>query len=291
MSGIDLPMSSRSVIRAPKHLEQQVLEIPGVAVRRDTDRQTGASRHRGISAAGHRSRHFRCLTTRNNDSIGSTFAWAAFRSRARNPKSRSTKPSRRHTEFTIGSTFKAILNGKKRELTIVGIALSPEFIYALGPGDLMPDDRRFAVLWMSEKALAAIFDLDGAFNAISLKLLTELPRTRSSSAWTTCTRRYGGMGAIGRADQLSHAFLDAELKQLEAMAQVIPPIFLFVSAFLINMTLSRLIALEREQIGLLKAIGYGRSAIAGHYIKMVLGHRHRRDTHRLWPWARASAMA
>ena len=40
--------------------------------------------------------------------------------------------------------------------------------------------------------------------------------------------------------------------------------------FLINMTLSRLIALEREQIGLLKAIGYGRGAIAGHYIKMVL---------------------
>ena len=71
----------------------------------------------------------------------------------------------------IGSTFKALLNGKKRELKIVGVALSPEFIYALGPGDLMPDDRRFAVLWMSEKALAALFDLDGAFNAVSLKLL------------------------------------------------------------------------------------------------------------------------
>ena len=54
---------------------------------------------------------------------------------------------------------------------MVGVALSPEFIYALGPGDLMPDDRRFAVLWMPEKALAALFDLDGAFNAISLKLL------------------------------------------------------------------------------------------------------------------------
>ena len=71
----------------------------------------------------------------------------------------------------IGSTFKALLNGKKRELKIVGVALSPEFIYALGPGDLMPDDRRFAMLWMSEKALAALFDLDGAFNAVSLKLL------------------------------------------------------------------------------------------------------------------------
>jgi putative ABC transport system permease protein len=53
------------------------------------------------------------------------------------------------------------------------------------------------------------------------------------------------------------------------MARVIPPIFLFVSAFLINMILSRLIALEREQIGLLKAIGYRNMAIAWHYLKLV----------------------
>src|SRR4029453_17932423 len=63
----------------------------------------------------------------------------------------------------VGATFKALLNGKKHELRVVGIALSPEFIYALGPGEVMPADRRFAVLWMSERALAALLDLDGAF--------------------------------------------------------------------------------------------------------------------------------
>ena len=51
---------------------------------------------------------------------------------------------------------------------------------------------------------------------------------------------------------------------------MIPPIFLLVSAFLINMTLSRMVALEREQIGLLKALGYGPLPIAAHYIKLVL---------------------
>jgi putative ABC transport system permease protein len=53
-------------------------------------------------------------------------------------------------DYQIGSTFSAILNGQKRELRIVGIALSPEFIYALGPWDLMPDDRRFGIVWMSD---------------------------------------------------------------------------------------------------------------------------------------------
>lgn len=172
--------------------------------------------------------------------------------------------------FTIGSTFSAIMNGRKRALRIVGLGLSPEYVYAIGPGDLMPDDRRFAVMWMSEKALAGIFDLTGAVNGLSLTLLRGASEEAVIEQVDRLTRRYGGLGAYGRSDQMSHAFLDAELKQLNALARVIPPIFLFVSAFLINMTLSRLLALEREQIGLLKALGYGRPAIAGHYIKLVL---------------------
>jgi putative ABC transport system permease protein len=72
-----------------------------------------------------------------------------------------------HT-FVPGARFSALLNGRKRELAVVGIALSPEFIYAIGPGDIMPDDRRFGIVWMSEKALANAYDLEGAFSAVAL---------------------------------------------------------------------------------------------------------------------------
>ena len=61
-----------------------------------------------------------------------------------------------------------------------------------------------------------------------------------------------------------------ELTQLSAMARVLPPIFMVVTAFLINMILTRLIALEREQIGLLKALGYWPLTIALHYVKLVM---------------------
>lgn len=172
--------------------------------------------------------------------------------------------------LAIGASFGAILNGKKRQLTIVGLVLSPEFIYAIGPGDLVPDDRRYAVIWMSQKALEEIFDLDGSFNSLSIKLARDASEKLVIEQVDSLTERYGGTGATGRDEQLSHAFLDAELNQLRALARVIPPIFLFVTAFLINMTLMRLIALEREQIGLLKALGYDRLTIATHYIKLVL---------------------
>ncbi len=172
--------------------------------------------------------------------------------------------------FTAGSKFKALLNGRKRELKVTGIALSPEYIYALGPGEFLPDDRRFGVLWMAEETMEAAFDLDGAINNVTIKLLKGASQPAVIAAVDRLLARYGGLGAYGRKDQASHEFLDSELQELEAMRNVLPPIFMIVTAFLVNMIMSRIIALEREQIGLLKAVGYSRSGIAWHYIKFVL---------------------
>ena len=134
----------------------------------------------------------------------------------------------------------------------------------------MPDDRRFGILWMREQALAGAFDLEGAFNSVTLRLLKSAVIEDVFQSLDNTLERYGGEGAYGREDQLSHAFLDAELQQLSAMSRILPPVFLVVTAFLINMVLARLISLEREQVGLLKAIGYRPTEIAFHYAKLVL---------------------
>jgi putative ABC transport system permease protein len=172
--------------------------------------------------------------------------------------------------FVIGSRFSAILNGRKRELVIVGTALSPEFIYTVGPGDIVPDDRRFGVIWMSEKVLAGAYNLDGAFSSVSLKLLRNASERDVIIRVDALLDRYGGRAAYGRKDQTSHAWIDHELDMLNNMGRTLVPIFLMVSAFLVNLTLSRLVALEREQIGLMKAIGYGNGAIVFHYTKFVV---------------------
>ena len=69
--------------------------------------------------------------------------------------------------FDPGDGFDAIMNGRWRRLTIVGIGLSPEYIYEIRPGDVFPDNRRFGIIWMNEKAVAAAYDLDEAFNDVS----------------------------------------------------------------------------------------------------------------------------
>lgn len=169
-----------------------------------------------------------------------------------------------------GSRLNVIMNGTRRLVTITGIALAPDYIYAMTPGEIMPSEGRFGVLWMPETIVAATYDLTGAFNAMSLKLAPGAAVNSVIEELDRLLAPYGGQGAYGRSQQTSHVFLDAELTQLRGMSAVLPPIFLVVAAFLVNMTLTRLIALEREQIGLLKALGYSSWSIAWHYVEFVL---------------------
>ncbi len=170
-----------------------------------------------------------------------------------------------------GDSFAAVLNGQKRELTVTGLLLSPEFIYNMGPGTMLPDDRRYGILWMAEAAVAAAFDMEGAFSEVTLKLTPDASEPAVIAALDRLLDPYGGTGAVGRDGQISHAFLQGELDQLAAIGVILPPVFLLVSAFLVNMVLGRLIALERLQIGLLKAVGYSTGAVALHYLKMSIG--------------------
>jgi putative ABC transport system permease protein len=164
----------------------------------------------------------------------------------------------------------ANLEGTRRRLDITGIALSPEYVYAMAPGALLPDDERYGILWLPRPALAAAFDLDGAFNDISLTLLRGARPEAVIDPLDRLLDAYGGQGAYPRADQLSHFFLDEEIQQLAVIAAALPVIFLAVAVFLLNTVTARLVAMEREAIGVLKAFGYSSVAIGLHYVKLVL---------------------
>jgi putative ABC transport system permease protein len=169
-----------------------------------------------------------------------------------------------------GDTIAAIINGRWQKLTIVGVALSPEYVYSIRPGEVFPDDRRFGVFWMANSELAPAYDLDGAFNDISLSLTAGANEPEVIRLLDQITEEYGGAGAYGRSDQLSNKLVDGEISQLRAMALIPPTIFLSVAAFLLNVVLTRLIGLQREQIAVLKAFGYTRWEIGVHYLKFVL---------------------
>lgn len=166
-----------------------------------------------------------------------------------------------------GDEISATLNGRRQPLRVVGVANSPEFIFIPAPGEIFPQPERFAVIWIGERALRSAYDMDGAFNNLAVRLRLGADVERSINAIDGLLAPYGGSGANSRDRMVSDRYLTEELKQLATMAAFLPTFFLGIAAFLVNVALSRLVASERSNIGLMKAFGYSDAAVAAHYAK------------------------
>lgn len=170
----------------------------------------------------------------------------------------------------IGDTLGAVINERWQQLRITGLALSPEYIYEINLGELFPDNQRFGILWMNRAAISTAFDLEGAFNDVALSLMPGANQAEVIFQLDQLLEPYGGLGAYGRTDQVSHQLLDSEIASLAMIAVVVPAVFLGIAAFLLNLVLARLVNTQREQIAVLKAFGYDNLAVGFHYLKLVL---------------------
>ena len=172
----------------------------------------------------------------------------------------------------LGDRLFAVINGRRQPLEIVGVALSPEFVYGIGPGELFPDPKHFGFLWMSRRHLATAFEMEGGFNDVALALADgSLSLERAAIVeLDAILDPYGGLGAVPRAEQTSNWYLQNELTQLENMGFLIPVIFLGVATFLLNVVLRRTVAVQREQIAALKALGYSNARLGVHYVQWAV---------------------
>lgn len=168
-----------------------------------------------------------------------------------------------------GDAIGAVINGKWKRLSIVGIALSPEFVLQVRPGALSPDYKRYAILWMGRHGLGVANNMDGAFNDLSLTLTSGAHPDDVITHLDSILGKYGGLGAYARKDQMSHRFLTEEFRQLQRSADIFPAIFIGVAAFLLNVVVTRTISTQRDQIAVIKAFGYRNSDIGLHYMKLV----------------------
>lgn len=173
-------------------------------------------------------------------------------------------------ELAPGDRLSAVINGRRESLDVVGVGSSPEYIYQIRPGELFPDPAHYGVLWMRRNTLSAAYDMDGAFNDVVVSVRGSVSVEHVIDGLNRLLERYGGARAYARKDQLSHRYLSQEMQVLETMARVFPVIFLGVAIFLLNIVTARLVGTQREQIGVLKAFGYGYGEIGRHYASMVL---------------------
>jgi putative ABC transport system permease protein len=169
-----------------------------------------------------------------------------------------------------GDRVAAVINGRRRWLTLVGVGLSPEYVYGIRPGEIFPDKQRFGIFWMGRRALGAAFDMEGGFNDVAVKLSRDGSAPEVIAALDRLLAQYGGRGAIPQSLQPSAWTLENELRQLRTFGFITPLIFFGVAAFILNVALARALALQRPQIAALKALGYANRELAWHYLKFAL---------------------
>jgi putative ABC transport system permease protein len=169
-----------------------------------------------------------------------------------------------------GDKIAMLLNGKRQEVRVAGIVLSPEFIFESRPGAALPDNRTYGIFWMGYKELASAFDLDGAFDFVSLTLAPGASERPVIAALDRLLEAYGGRTAYGRGDHASNIRVSDEIRVLHILSVGFPIVFLSVAAFMTNAVLARLLALQREQIAILKAFGFTNRQIVIHYLKYAL---------------------
>lgn len=256
------------VKRAPKAVERQIVDLPGVAevettvvfdVTLDIPDVAEPVIGRMIGLSDSRQPQMNHLTLRQGRFIERGEANEVMVSEGF-AKARKLKP---------GDHLAAILNGKREIFAIVGVVLSPEYIFATR-GGVLPDDKGFGVFWMDRERLASAFNMEGAFNHAVLRMAPGTSEPALIDALDHLLEPYGAYGAHGRDDQLSHKILSQEINQQKTMSTVFPTIFIGVAAFLLNVVLSRQVATQRGEIAALKAVGYSDAAIAAHYLKMIL---------------------
>lgn len=169
-----------------------------------------------------------------------------------------------------GDELRAIINGRRDRLSIVGVGLSPEHLLQVEPGAIFPDPQRFGVMWMAREAVAAAYNMEGAFNSLSFVLGPDADIREIEDHLEILLKPYGSLGIQSRRDQPSHFYVSEEFAQLRRMSTILPLIFLAVAAFLLNIVVGRVIGTQREQIAVLKAFGYSDASVGLHYLKLVL---------------------
>lgn len=173
-------------------------------------------------------------------------------------------------QLAPGAEIAAVLYGRRQVFRIAGIVLSPEFVFEAPPGAALPNNKTYGVFWLPYQELAAAANLDGAFNNVALTVAPGFDPRAVVAAVNRVLEPYGGRGAYDRESHLSHTRLRDEIRVLQGLSIGFPLVFLSVAAFMTNAVMSRQLALQREQIAMLKACGFANRTIGWHYVKFAL---------------------
>ena len=157
----------------------------------------------------------------------------------------------------IGDKITFEFNNQTIKKEIKGIGYSPEYIYETSPSSFSPDFSTMGFAYLSAKAYPG--DLE--YNTLLVKYNQSdnefKEKLDDSIDYLSFTKQ---------EDQLSVSKFSEEMSQHKMMGDVFPIVFILVSFLTLLTTMTRIVAHQRTQIGILKAVGFKDNTIILHYL-------------------------
>lgn len=162
----------------------------------------------------------------------------------------------------VGDKITLKFDGKEVSKTVEGIMFSPEYVYYIQEGSLLPDFSQVGYAYMPAKGA----DFDVKYNTITLDSYEELNEKDFKSDMEETLGQKAYVQFVGRDNNVGYKTLQDEISQHQMFSGIFPSIFVLVSLLTLVTTMSRVISAQRMQIGTLKAMGYSNRSIILHYL-------------------------
>jgi len=168
--------------------------------------------------------------------------------------------------MAVGQIIEPIVNGERIKLSVIGTAKSPEYTYEIrDAAELIPDHRKFGVVYVKKSHLQTILDFRGSVNDVCVLLNKDGDIKKVGDEMKRILGQYGLSGVIERKNQTSYAMFHSDETGLRSIAAIFPMLFFIASAAIIYITMTRMIENQRTLMGVLKALGYSDRDIMLHY--------------------------
>ncbi len=166
----------------------------------------------------------------------------------------------------VGESIPVSINGKKVNLKVTGLAFSPEFIWIVESGSWITTPKTFGIAYIPDQTLEKILGIENVITEVHVTVYDDDRADEILNRISDIFSDYGISGAYKRENQPSNQLVKMDLDGFKELSFMFPSFFLFISALMVYVLLSRVVREQTGSIAILRALGYSRRDIMLHYL-------------------------
>ncbi len=178
----------------------------------------------------------------------------------------------KYYRISVPSSLTLLGPSGKESIRVIGLAVSPEYML-LSPGwnDLLPSSRRFTVLYMPIESVQHLFGINSdQINEIVLTFESSIDEDRRDQVTNRIVSLledlgYGLEDPIDRRSWSPYELLRLDYEGFREIAVSFPLLIFTVALIGVYILTNRKVIAQRKEIGVSRALGYGRWSIVARY--------------------------